>query len=419
MDKYPFKLPALPPNIETFILDDQFEEFRTANHGKTVTSDNSPFLAVLTHNLQRFEDYLANIAQRKACTVEVHFDDRPPIGLIDASNDKGAVENNKAGTWHDDVLWVNNFGYNSSRSGLMLACNVAHEGDHADQTKGGEYSVDQRIMFTISKILYDRGATNPFYRNNYAEVYARIAEAKFFLAAWEKVREIAPEKLTQDNYYLMLTSMKTHLEAHTNEAEMEKLNSRNQKKVAIPQNRFPGLLRAFPQVHPRFVKIATIQFLREKAPALNQQALNEMKLVADALHKEIRNIEAKRAAEQAAKHQAAEQARVNKIQEMIAKHHIPVLSTLPNPLPDITLHLDTLERAEQNLAPSPDKHNLCVAITPGFGLCAWYDLQPRERPYNPTPNRPTKVNVMETGMDDPDLSATRDENNIDEYEEVK
>lgn len=385
MAKYPFTLPQLPPDIEKFILDDQFEQFRKAHGGDAVNSDDHPFLEELRKEIRKFEEFFATEAGRTPCDIEVHFDDRPIAGCVDLTKDETPnhdIENRD--TWHSDKEWKNNFGYKTSLPGYILACNAAHEGDHATQTKGGDFTQDQRTMLVIAKTLYDNGAQNPYYRNNFAEVYARIAEAKFFLAAWERIRDIAPEKLTTDTYYSMLTSLHTHLTNKVDLQTMQALNNRNRMFVAMPSKKYVELARAFPGTHPRFAKMATLSFLSNTAKVneLFQGAIDEMNKVATAIEKEIKDIEAKRQAIKDEAKRAEQQDMQDKIQDLIKQHNIPVLNELPSPLPDITLRLDKPENIEAYLTPSPDKYNLCVAMTPGFGLCAWYDLSPRTRPYS-------------------------------------
>lgn len=407
------QLPTLPPNIDEFIIPEQFNALRDSYQPKWVANDTHPFIQTLQTKLSEIEDHIAHDAGRKACHLEVHFDDRNLPNSLPFHGDK-----DKRATWHDDNSWTNNIGYRNGTPGLVLVANTYHEGEHANQTKGYGYTKDQQIMCSIAKVFYPKESQGPEYRNNYTEVYARIAEANFYLATYHRLSVISPKTTLTDQYYHMLCDACTHLTTKVSREAMRQINQNAIQYLLIPTNRASGLRQAFPDAPSMTRKFQAIAFLQTKAMGLYEQALQDMEVVADALRDVIRDIEKAREDQKKQEKQKATQLFQETLKEVTQRLNIPVISQIVQPFPDIAICLSTPESIESALSPAPNKYNLCVAPV-GDKVYAWYDLQPRERPYNPSLQQTNQVNVVATGPEKPNMSVERDDYDIDEYEEEK
>ena len=404
------RLPTLPSNIDTLVIPELFEALRPSDAPQWVADDTHPLIAAIAAHLATVEQHLANEAGRPSCEIQVHLDDRRFPG---ARPDEGYNDNRR--TWHNDQLWRNNIGYRNGTPGLALAGNAAHEGEHANQTMGCGYTENQRIMCALATRFYPGESQNLIYRNNYTEVYARIAEGKFYLAVVDHLKRTRPDVLRNPRIQGLVRDMPKHVSADVSLQTMKDTNRDYIAALSNPLTKVVSLHKVFPDVHPRLLKSAARSFLKKHGDALCAQAISDIEEVKNALENAYQEIQKMTQEYNERIEQEKAQALQEQLDKTIEKYHIPVIQELPWPTPDRQMYLNTPEDIIAACAPEPDKYNLCIMYTAN-GLSAWYDTSPRQRDYYPQHvAKDIKVEVIITEQEDPELSGkTQDDLEWDE-----
>lgn len=179
--------------LDALILPERFRAL-TAN----CTTD-AQLSITLKNALEKIEEELAKQQGRQPCAISVVLDNTP--GMIARNitgNDTQQIERRASG--HVDEILTHNIVYNRDKPAIVLLASLYHESEHANQWDGTEYSKNERIMYNLAKALYDTGEHNPFYRNNYAEIKARIIESQFYINTYKRLKETHPEYIQSANF---------------------------------------------------------------------------------------------------------------------------------------------------------------------------------------------------------------------------
>ena len=162
-----------------------------------------------------------------------------------------------------------------------LLNDTRHESEHANQTDGTGYSLDQRTLSKLSRLVYHPG-NNDLYYNNFNEIRARLSEYKMRQEIYDRLEKQNAPFEQRDIAARNLAAAESHLTHHVSEQAQEDWMKRAlaevQKKWPFQSKAFQqGLMKAFPEAKniAEARQMATA-FLEQRAPTLFQELRNEI-----------------------------------------------------------------------------------------------------------------------------------------------
>ena len=263
------------------------EKFNTLKHHKSNDElhDSHPFFKAASKELSKIVKDLAWLDSRRAAKVQLHYDSRSPYDAFAVSAEMLPPElRNKQGfnqrdTWYDPVRNRINIAMQPMNTGLQILCKLYHEDEHARQRAGRGYDPDQQKMIAIARALYDKDDDNHiFYRNNYVELYARLAEAKLLISAYTFCAPSDPttaHPMWRDDILRVYKNMHTELTQDVSLENMQILTDTNQHRE-IPPEKLKLLHEAFPGYKtPEAVTQAAHEFLQSRGMNLYQRVYDD------------------------------------------------------------------------------------------------------------------------------------------------
>ena len=306
--------------------------------------------------------------------------------------EKAAVEEQNR-QWHDWATNRTHLVYNPNERGIDTIGAAAHEAEHANQTVGHGYSPTQLTMIWIARALYKSPKVDKMaYRNNYTEIAARIAEAKFYIHAYDMIKNdpkfTVHEKdamlrvLMDRNFQLCrgVTEKNLHSLLQSQIRELKSWFGYTDEMKTALQYAIPGK-NNFGETRK-----GAITFLESEGQHLNDEIFKEMKGVSQQLEDIIHQLE--KDTKDNRIHTIAQDNR-NYIAELAQYYEIPFIALdAATPFPQ---HADDLERdsvavqikfehIRQNF------HNPAIVKLNG-NLHLIYDDVPQYRPYGDKPKQ--------------------------------
>lgn len=380
----------LPQRALQFLDEEKFNALKYAKSTKDL-HDAHPFFKVASKELSKIAKELAWLDDRRAAKIQLHYDSRSLYDMFAVSADMLPPELrdkqgfNQRDTWYDPVRNRINIAMQPMNTGLQVLSKLYHEDEHARQRAGCGYDPDQQKMIAIARALYDKDNVNHlFYRNNYIELYARLAEAKMLVAACTfcaptDVSEKHP--MWRDDILRVYKNMHTELTQDVSRENMQILNEENQHRE-VPPERLKILYRAFPEYKtPESVVQAAHDFLAQKGMMLYQRVYDDTQAwdsIICALH---RRLTADKAVFEAAQALVQKQAEWD---DIIKQYNVPTISSIPEGVqvrpisenPNIT----ALCKLNDEML-----YNVAFCRHPAHGYCLVFDNNKIPRPYSTNP----------------------------------
>ncbi|MBQ8806015.1 MAG: hypothetical protein IJZ68_05980 [Bacteroidaceae bacterium] len=320
----------VPEHIDD-LLDKNLFEAKMQQYGITeadlvTLKPNHPFLTqYLQPLLQRIADSVADMSSR----TEDWQKSRLTVTLYD-----GAKKN--LYSTHDHKTNEIVIALDVTKGTLQEKCksllnDTRHESEHANQTDGDGYSIDQRTLVRLSRLVYHPG-NNDLYYNNFNEIRARLSEYKMRQEIYDRlVQQKAPFEQRQIAAQ-HLASAESHLTHHLSEQVQEDWIKRAQAEV---QKKWPfqskafieGLRKAFPEAQNiQEARDMAMTFLDQKAPDLFKELRDEIKAYSKTVTECMVKIDDER--REVAKQEAQK--------EVLAHENaqkMPILDKMPQPTP--------------------------------------------------------------------------------------
>ncbi len=224
-----------------------------------------------------------------------------------------------------------------------LVNDTRHESEHANQTDGDGYSIDQRTLSRLSRISYHTG-NDILYRNNYNEIRARMSEFQMHREIYHRlVKQNAPfaEIQTAAKNLIAAESHLTHL---VSQQGQEQWMQRAQEDIKHMLFHTKKLMEVFPDAKSvAEAKQMAVTFLTQRAPDVFKDLRDELKVYQQEATQVSLQMEQQRVAmEKTEAHKAA--------MEKAAELNIPVLSQMPYPTPIYRLKIESMSRLEHGLS---------------------------------------------------------------------
>ena len=374
-----------PQVFRDFLLKESYEQLQQR------TPDMRKYLANLLQNEeQKAEDNGAR--PRALLTVEV-YNAASTVNMT--PKDKKAVEDQNR-QWHDWATNQTHLSYNPAERGIDTAGASVHEAEHANQTAGYGYSQTQLTMIWISRALYKGPKTDGVaYRNNYTEIAARIAEAKFYIQAYNLIKN-DPKFTVHEKDTMLRVFMDRNFQLCR---DVTLQNLQNLLQSQIKELRFgfgytdvmkTALRYAIPnQRHFGETRKGAIAFLESEGQRLNEEIFKEMEGVSKQLEDIIHELENDTRTNRP--HTIAQDNR-NHIAELARYYEIPFIEIGDaTPFPQ---HADDLEGDNVAVQMKFEHirqcfHNPAIVRLNG-SLHVIYDDTPQERPYGDKPKQPVQ-----------------------------
>ena len=391
----------IPVSAHVFIVQKDFQRFKDNFDGNHVPNDKVPFMKSLQRMMQSVEADMARAQNRPIAKVTAHLDTRGPAQLrrhVSTEVIYDIFGRPKPNPQQNHCLPLKNkynIGFVTGRTGMRLYGDMAHEADHAAQLHSPIYSETQRKLFAVSNLCYDRAQPGMSadelrqvdinYRNNYSELYARLAEAEVYIQAYRLLKDIAPEQLIQQATINAYDAMLTMMTADVDIASALNLNERNIELVQNPDYRIKTLAKFFPDSTRDSLRGDVLEFLGTTAPALYSIAINQTQEKIETLSQMLKEMRQMREEVIAAKQvQQANELR-QQVRNTANAIHIPVLSQMPEQEPwgQERLYAQTVNSTL--LTPKQMQYSPAVVIEQGKQPVFVYDLQPIPRPYSTNP----------------------------------
>ena len=368
----------------------------------------------------------AKIRPGVVLTVE-EYNHASTVNMTD--KDKAAVEaQNKR--WHDWKTNQTHLSYNKLDRGIAVIGTAVHEAEHANQTTGYGYSPTQVTMLWIARALYEGSKSNALaYRNNYAEIAARLAEAKFYLESYKHMKD-SPNFTVHEKDSMLRAFMDNnyHLCRSVTEENLKNLLQSQIRQLKSPfwyhEDCKTALKYAFPQCTAwTQLRKAAIAFLETEGQRLNDEMYREVTSISKEMKDVIHQLEKETTTDR--DHTIAQDKR-NYIAELARNYHIPFIDVdAAVPFPQHADDLESVRYGAQLMFESAKENYYNPAIVTLNGtLHLIYDDTPQERPYGPKPQPlpPTPENHLDLEAiienADPEY-ATPDLNHIEQDLDVR
>lgn len=334
----------LPKYIDE-ILDTQQFEATMQQYGVTfeMLTENHPFITeYLQPHLQKIADDIAEQSGRtkdsQKVKVSIKFADPAQSGTR---------------SWHNhetnEVLidWDKDNGTIADKC-RNLVNDLRHESEHANQSDGDGYSIDQRILSQLSRIVYPR--EGPLYHNNFNELRAKLAEFQMHKARYDQlVQNNTPfEQRREAANHLWDT--RNHLLKQFNAQAQEAWMQGAQRNIKRMLRNTKLIRDVFPDAKNTWqAKQMAIEFLQQRAPVLFKELQDIISFYRDFASQAQEDITKEWTTIQAANAQKSAIEKANELQ-------IPILSEMPQPQPYYRLRLNDESCVEKAFS----EHNIAL-----------------------------------------------------------
>lgn len=369
----------LIPEMDVFIDSEKFDKLKQPylEEDGRIHPDNLPLLfKELKQHLKPIERHFAKEASRRPSTIKMHWDtgamgNLATLGIVSTPPPTVPA---RQGSSHIDKQNKHLIGYLDSAQGLHILGALRHESEHATQRSGKSYRKDEKRMAAISKRLYDTGEENPHYRNNYAEVKARIAESKLYVAVYNDLIERGDVSVKTPERIGFLSNKHRELIHLLSIDVMKQLNQRN-VNILLQEKEMPRIpiLPAHRQAH----------FLEQNGILLYTQAYNEAMFVATQMVEIITQLQKEYAASAEEQLQAQESQEIDKMLTYAQQYQC--INDMPSPRPAFTKPVADIQDMKNQLKHVIGFYNVAICIQSAKDVSVLADIQPIPRSYSTDP----------------------------------